>query len=77
MPRTARIKSVSGYYHIVARGIARQVLFEDDEDHIFFLKMLKTYVSEGESSVIAFCLMDKPWLLRILRHLSLFVLSIF
>ncbi len=23
------------------------------------------------------CLMDKPWLLRILRHLSLFVLSIF
>ena len=58
MPRTARIKSVSGYYHIIARGIGKQVLFEDDEDHIFFLKMLKTYASEGVSSVIAFCLME-------------------
>ena len=58
MPRTARIKSVSGYYHVIARGIGKQVLFEDDEDHLFFLKMLKTYVSEGALSVIAFCLME-------------------
>ena len=46
MPRTARIKSVSGYYHIVARGIARQVLFEEDADYLFFLKILKKYKEE-------------------------------
>ena len=46
MPRTARIKSVSGYYHIIARGIGKQVLFEEDADYLFFLKILKKYKEE-------------------------------
>ncbi len=58
MPRTARIKSVSGYYHIVARGIARQVLFEEDADYLFFLKILKKYKEEEQFKLLAFCLME-------------------
>ena len=58
MPRTARIKSVSGYYHIVARGIARQVLFEEDADYLFFLKILKKCKEEEQFRLLAFCLME-------------------
>ena len=29
MPRAARKKSESGYYHVILRGIGRQILFED------------------------------------------------
>ena len=33
MPRQARRKSESGIYHIMLRGINRQVIFEDEEDN--------------------------------------------
>ena len=58
MPRTARIKSVSGYYHIIARGIGKQVLFEEDADYLFFLKILKQYKEEEKFKLLAFCLME-------------------
>ena len=32
MPRGVRLKSESGIYHIMLRGINRQIIFEDDED---------------------------------------------
>lgn len=37
MPRQARKKSKTGIYHIIFRGINRQILFEDDEDKEKFL----------------------------------------
>ena len=58
MPRTARTISASGYYHIIARGIGKQILFEEDEDYLFFLRLMKNYSSFGEFSVTAFCLME-------------------
>ena len=58
MPRTARTISASGYYHIIARGIGKQILFEEDEDYLFFLRLMKNYSSSGEFSVTAFCLME-------------------
>ena len=58
MPRTARIKSASGYYHIIARGIGKQILFEDDADCLFFLRLMKNYSSQEEFTVAAFCLME-------------------
>ena len=48
MPRTARTISASGYYHIIARGIGKQVLFEEDADYLFFLRLMKNYSSSGE-----------------------------
>ena len=32
MPRQAREKSISGIYHIIIRGINKQIIFEDKED---------------------------------------------
>ncbi|XFO69175.1 hypothetical protein SPSIL_054050 [Sporomusa silvacetica DSM 10669] len=40
MPRTARKKSNSGIYHIMLRGINRQIIFEDDEDRVKFIGII-------------------------------------
>lgn len=40
MPRSARVKSESGIYHIMLRGINQQVIFEDEEDNRKFLEVL-------------------------------------
>ena len=58
MPRMARQKSESGYYHIILRGIGRQILFEDTEDHERFLTTLKRYRRELGFEVVAWCLME-------------------
>ncbi len=58
MPRQARRKSESGIYHIMLRGINRQVIFEDDEDSFKFLETLKNYKAISGYKVFAFCLMS-------------------
>ena len=58
MPRKARMPSESGYYHVVNRGIGKQILFEDEEDCERFLDTLKRYQKEEPFDVIAYCLMD-------------------
>ena len=57
MPRQARKKSNSGVYHIMLRGINRQLIFEDDEDMQRFIETLKRYKDECGYSLYAFCLM--------------------
>ena len=57
MPRAARTKSESGYYHILLRGISRQNIFEDDEDCYRFLKTLKRYKTELGFEIHSYCLM--------------------
>ncbi len=58
MPRNVRVKSSSGIYHIILRGINKQRIFEDDEDSRYFLKKLKTYKEISEYEVYAYCLMN-------------------
>jgi putative transposase len=41
MARVAREKSNSGIYHIMIRGINKQLILEDDEDNQKFLEVLK------------------------------------
>jgi hypothetical protein len=41
MARQARGLSVTGFYHMVFRGINRQHLFEDESDFLYFLESLK------------------------------------
>ena len=43
MPRQARKRSSSGIYHIMLRGINRQIIFEDREDYQRFFDTLKKY----------------------------------
>ena len=58
MPRTARRKSEGGYYHVILRGISRQILFEDEEDNERFLSTVHRYRRELGFQLIAWCLME-------------------
>lgn len=58
MPRRARRKSESGIYHIMLRGINRQVIFEDEEDNLKFLETLKNYKAVSGYKIFAYCLMS-------------------
>ena len=42
MPRRGRIQSGTGVYHVMMRGINRQRIFEDSEDHYTFLQCLRS-----------------------------------
>lgn len=58
MPRNARKKSGSGIYHIMLRGINRQIIFEDDEDREKFLEIITHYKSISKYEFYGYCLMD-------------------
>ena len=64
MPRTARIKSESGIYHIIMRGINRQILFKDEENCTKFIQVLERCKDICEYKVYAYCLMDNFWIGR-------------
>lgn len=57
MPRLARQKSETGFYHILLRGVGRQNIFEDDEDKQRFLETLERYKKELDFELHAYCLM--------------------
>ena len=67
MPRQARTNSSTGYLHIIARGIGKQILFEEAEDYRFYLSILERFSAETEITVLAYCLMD--------NHVHLLVLD--
>ena len=51
MPRVARAKSSSGYYHVMARGSGGQLLFECGEDYAVFLESLGSCADEHSVSL--------------------------
>lgn len=57
MPRQARIKSKSGIYHVMLRGINQQQIFEDSEDYDKFLQVLKDCKAISVFDLYAYCLM--------------------
>ena len=57
MPRAAREKSKSGIYHIMLRGINRQQIFEDEQDNLKFIDILRDYKTISGYKVFAYCLM--------------------
>lgn len=58
MPRTARRASESGFYHVMARGASRQLVFEDDADRRAFLALLSKGCGDCGVSLLAYVLMD-------------------
>lgn len=66
MARKARQKSSTGIYHVMLRGINRQVIFESNEDYNYFIKILYHMVYPIDEnrrqlpalcSIYAYCLM--------------------
>lgn len=58
MPRGPRKKSNSGIYHVMLRGINRQIIFESDGDRYTFLAKIKSFIDEDKFVLYGYCLMD-------------------
>ncbi len=57
MPRAARIKSISGNYHVVLRGNNKQRIFEDAQDYEKFMWILSDKQKLFGFPLFAWCLM--------------------
>ena len=57
MARTARVLENKGYLHVITRGNAQQIIFEDDQDYGYYLKLIREYASENNITICAYCLM--------------------
>ena len=58
MSRLSRRRSISGCYHIILRGIDRQVIFWDNADRNRFLQTIARFLDTSELTLAAYCLMD-------------------
>ena len=58
MPRKARTKSNTGIYHVMLRGINRQIIFNDDSDRRRFIKYIREVKADAPFILYAYCLMD-------------------
>ena len=56
--RTARQRGESGIYHVVARGVGQQIIFESDSDRIRYMNSLQKLAEESAGNLLAWCLMD-------------------
>ena len=57
MPRKARTKSSTGIYHVMLRGVNRQEIFFDEEDYLFFIRLLAHYKDLCGYQIFAYCIM--------------------
>ena len=58
MSRTQRIKSSTGLYHIMLRGMDRRIIFTDDMDRYIFLRRVAIAKEKSNFKLYAYCLMD-------------------
>ena len=65
MARIARLRSGSGVYHAMVRGVNKQPLFEEDADNYKFLEMLAVCKELGGFELFAYCLMGNHFHLLI------------
>ena len=66
MATDVRKMSESGYYHAIARGNGRQLIFEDDDDRLLLLQKLEEVFAQKHIVVIAWCLMGNHFHLALL-----------
>ena len=57
MPRTARIFIKNACYHIITRGIQKDVVFRNDNDFKTYLRLLHKYKIKFGCLIYAYCLM--------------------
>lgn len=58
MPRSARARAESGFYHVIQRGNGGQPWFEDTQDYRAYLDFLSKKSAESGISVLAYCPMS-------------------
>lgn len=50
-------RTVTGFYHVCARGIGRQLIFETDDDRWEFLELMRECCRDARVTIVAWCLM--------------------
>ena len=51
-------RTVTGYYHVSARGVGKQAIFENDDDRREFLELMRDCCRDKGVTVVAWCLMS-------------------
>ena len=50
-------RTVTGFYHVCARGTGKQLIFESDEDRRQFLELMRDCCRDAQVTIVAWCLM--------------------
>lgn len=58
MNNRERTRCLSGIYHIVVRGVNRQIIFECDDDFRRFIEVLEKNIKLAGATLFAYCLMN-------------------
>lgn len=58
MSRMERRESPTGVYHVMQRGVGKQIIFEDDQDRHVYLNKIKEIRMHVKFELLAYCLMD-------------------
>ena len=51
-------RTVTGFYHVCARGVGKQLIFETDDDRWEFLELMRECCRDAQVTIVAWCLMD-------------------
>lgn len=57
MARSARLLLSQSYYHIMTRGNNKNVVFRDNDDYDYFLKLISKYKQKHPFNLYHYCLM--------------------
>ena len=57
MARKLREESPTGYYHVMTRGINKQLIFKDEKDRIKYLVSIINSLEKYKVKIICYCLM--------------------
>ena len=65
----------SSIYHVTFRGVAKQIVFETDDDRRFFGQRMRQYLDELDLELYAWCFMSNH--MHMLLHADLEITSVF
>lgn len=51
-------KTITGFYHVCARGMGGQLIFETDDDRWEFLELMRDCCRDAQVTIVAWCLMS-------------------
>lgn len=51
-------KTITGFYHVCARGMGGQLIFESDEDRWEFLELMRDCCRDAQVTIVTWCLMS-------------------
>lgn len=58
MPRQRRKKSSTGVYHVIAKGINREQIFNQPREKLYLKRILEEFLSNYDVEIYAYCIMS-------------------